>query len=121
MVVERYKVLIGIVGLLSALCVYFYFDPSDTFFPRCPFLTVTGFQCPGCGSQRAIHALLHGDVVSAWHYNAMLLIFIPFIILLLIAETCRIGNPRFYRAVNNSYTIWISAIILVAWGIFRNF
>ncbi len=117
----RYKIPIAIAFLLVAIGVYFYFDPSDNLFPRCPFLLATGYQCPGCGSQRAIHALLHGDVVSAWHYNAILIIFIPIIILLLVAEFRRTRAPRFYSMVNNRYTIWLSMIALVAWGIFRNF
>lgn len=121
MVKRRYKILIAIVLLLIAVCVYFYFDPSDNLFPRCPFLLATGYQCPGCGSQRAIHALLHGDLASAWHYNAIFIVFIPIVILLLVAELRRTLAPRFYRAVNNRYTIWLSMIILVAWGIFRNF
>ncbi len=118
---KRLKYLIAAVTLLVALCVYFYFDPSDHLFPRCPFLVATGYECPGCGSQRAIHALLHGDIVAAWHFNAMLIVFIPIIVTLLIAEFRRTVAPRFYRAVNSSYVIWGSAILLVAWWILRNF
>lgn len=118
---KRLKYLIAIVTLIVALCVYFYFDPSDHLFPRCPFLVATGYECPGCGSQRAIHALLHGDIVAAWHFNAMLIVFIPLIVTLLIAEFRRTAAPRFYRMVNSSYVIWGSAILLVVWWILRNF
>ena len=38
-------------------------------YPPCPFLAVTGLWCPGCGSLRALHALLHLDVGTALARN----------------------------------------------------
>ena len=78
-------VLLSVV-LVTALVVYFLFDPATTPFPRCPFLMLTGWQCPGCGSQRAIHSLLHLDIVAAWRYNALLVLSIPYLLLLVVAE-----------------------------------
>jgi hypothetical protein len=40
----------------------------------CPLRLATGLDCPLCGGTRMGAALLHGDVVAAWHYNAMALI-----------------------------------------------
>ena len=118
---QRDKVVLAVAAVLVAMCVYFYFDPSDNLFPRCPFLMATGYQCPGCGSQRAIHALLHGDIVSAWHFNAMLVVFIPLIVVLIVAEFRRTRAPHFYRLVNSVAVIWTSAVVLILWWIFRNF
>lgn len=71
---------------LSGLCViilaiiYYRFNPAKYgFFPRCPFHTLTGFDCPGCGSQRAIYSLLHGKVGDAIKYNLLLVLSIPFL------------------------------------------
>lgn len=118
---KRDKVVLAVAAVLVAMCVYFYFDPSDNLFPRCPFLVAIGYQCPGCGSQRAIHALLHGDIVSAWHFNAMLVVFIPLIVVLIVAEFRRTRAPHFYRLVNSAAVIWTSAAVLILWWIFRNF
>lgn len=49
------------------------------FFPPCPFYTLTGWRCPGCGSQRAIHQLLNGNVIAAWHYNPLMVAAIPYV------------------------------------------
>lgn len=38
----------------------------------CPFYTLTGLYCPGCGSGRAVQALYHGHVVQAVRYNTLL-------------------------------------------------
>lgn len=35
----------------------------------CPFLTLTGWQCPLCGGTRLGNALLHGDIAAAFAYN----------------------------------------------------
>ena len=48
----------------------FLFDPATTsFYPPCLFRTVLGMQCPGCGSLRAAHQLLHGNLAAAWELN----------------------------------------------------
>jgi len=39
----------------------------------CPIHAVTGFYCPGCGSTRAVKAVLHGDLSLAFHDNALLM------------------------------------------------
>ena len=40
----------------------------------CPFLALTGWQCPLCGATRMGAALLHGDLASAYAFNPALLI-----------------------------------------------
>lgn len=37
-------------------------DPVRPSVIQCPVHGLTGWWCPGCGSTRAVHALLHGDV-----------------------------------------------------------
>ena len=48
-------------------------DPSVAgWYPRCPFQALTGLDCPGCGSLRGTHALLHGALLSAVSHNLLL-------------------------------------------------
>ncbi|MDG1262147.1 MAG: DUF2752 domain-containing protein [Flavobacteriales bacterium] len=35
---------------------------------KCSFKSATGFDCPGCGLQRSVLALLEGDLVGAFVY-----------------------------------------------------
>jgi hypothetical protein len=60
-----------IAGIAAGIVLYF-FDPATTaWFPVCPFRALTGWNCPGCGSLRALHALLHLDIGSALRANAV--------------------------------------------------
>lgn len=73
-----------VAGVAVAVCVVVLalFNPDGGgFFPRCPLFTLTGLQCPGCGSTHAFYALVHGDVRAAWGYNPFTLIVVPLLVL----------------------------------------
>jgi hypothetical protein len=56
------------------------FDPATSgIFPPCPVRYLTGWYCPGCGSLRAIHQLLHGNLRAAWAMNPLTFILLPFL------------------------------------------
>lgn len=116
---------------VSAAVIYGFFDPeSFPYFPRCGFKVLTGYDCPGCGSQRALHALLHGEVSAAWEYNAFLVAIIPLIILLLIGEYLRIFRPsilyssnklkRMERCFTSRWFVLIIAFVALVWWVGRN-
>ncbi len=51
-------------------------------YPSCPILFLTGHWCPGCGGLRAVHALMHGDVVTAVSANLVVVLMVPVAVLL---------------------------------------
>jgi Protein of unknown function (DUF2752) len=56
------------------------FDPATSgVFPPCPLLYLTGWYCPGCGSLRAMHQLLHGNLSAAWALNPLTVLLLPFL------------------------------------------
>lgn len=119
---RRWWIGAGIAAMLVvAAVIYYVYDPATTPFPRCPFLVLTGWECPGCGSQRAIHSLLHLDIAAAWRYNAMLVLSIPYVVLLVVAEWLgRRRQSRLYRVLNSEVLIWSYFALVVAWWILRN-
>ncbi|MGP4110419.1 DUF2752 domain-containing protein [Streptomyces sp. 4N509B] len=42
--------------------------------PPCPFHWATGLLCPACGGTRMTYDAMHGDLVAAFHDNAVLLL-----------------------------------------------
>lgn len=53
-------------------------DPNqEGHYPTCPFLSLTGLQCPGCGSLRTVHALAHGRLDEAVALNVFAVAMFP--------------------------------------------
>ena len=73
-----------LIALVALIIIYYRVSPTTSvFFPKCAFLMLTGLKCPGCGSQRAVHALLHADLASAFAHNALLVLSLPYLALLI--------------------------------------
>ena len=69
---KKYKFIVGILVLLL-VSLYYFFNPTvSNFFPKCPFYIMTGLFCPGCGSQRAIHDMMHLNIFEAINHNSLM-------------------------------------------------
>ena len=100
----------------------FIFEPGKTgFFPACPFRTLTGFTCPGCGSTRGLHRLLHGDIVSALEFNPLMVLSLPFLFYALVRYTAEAvsGRPLQRHNLDAKY-IWMLFGVIMSFWIFRN-
>ena len=100
----------------------FIFEPGKSgFFPACPFRTLTGFTCPGCGSTRGLHRLLHGDVVAAFELNPLMVLSLPFLLYALARYTAAAvrGRPLQKHYVNVRY-IWMLFAAIMSFWVFRN-
>lgn len=56
---------------LSAMALFYFFVVPNNFLLFCPLYSATGIECPGCGSQRAFHQLLHGNISGALRQNLL--------------------------------------------------
>lgn len=100
---------------------YYAVDPArSAWMPRCPLKWMTGLECPGCGSQRAVHALLHGDIAAAWHANALLVALLPAIAAGIWLELRRESHPRLYARVHSPLAIIAAGAVIAVWGVARN-
>jgi hypothetical protein len=76
--VKKLAIAAGALAMTGALAVLFLFDPTRVpIYPQCVFHQWTGLDCPGCGCLRATHALLHGDLNAALHFNPCLVLSLP--------------------------------------------
>lgn len=109
-------------GLLVVLGVVYYFvDPMEVrWMPKCLWKLATGTDCPGCGSQRMAHALMHGDLRAAWHANAYALCMLPLIGGMIWLEFSRERYPQIYRKVHSPLLIWALAGSVLIWWVVRN-
>ena len=104
-----------VAGLCLAVFLLYFFPPAETrFYPRCIFHAVTGLECPGCGSLRAAHSVLHGDFAMAFRLNPLLFVLLP-----LAGLTWVIYRPGGFSAVPAKW-IWALLGVIIAFGVLRN-
>src|SRR2546421_12109023 len=102
---------------LAAGSIYlFIFEPGKSgFFPVCPFRALTGFTCPGCGSTRGLHRLLHGDVVAAFELNPLMVLSLPFLLYALLRYTDAAVRGRPLKRVRlNANSIWLLLVVILS-------
>ena len=98
------------------------FDPRNTdSYPVCPFLGLTGYHCPGCGTLRALHQLLHGNVIGALGYNPLTILALPFIAYSYAAGAARAFRaPALPRVFIPPAWIWALLVGVIAFWVLRN-
>ena len=109
---------LGLVGV----AVLYTFDPRNPgTYPICPFLGLTGYHCPGCGTLRALHQLLHGNVVPALGHNPLTVLSLPFITYSFTDGALRVfriaAPPRVF--IPHQF-IWALFVGIVAFWLLRN-
>ncbi len=98
------------------------FNPATSgIFPSCPLRYLTGLYCPGCGSLRAMHQLLHANLLAAWGMNPLMISLLPFLVYGLASEVLSLcrgqGLPQKFVPAN---WIWALCGLIVLFGIARN-
>lgn len=110
-----------LLGLLL-LWLYFNVNPNgQSFIPKCPFHSITGLHCPGCGSQRALHDFLHGRLLEGFQHNVL----IGLGLLVMFYKAFLWIRSYFYPQKTNNLlynpkTAWAILILIVVFWILRN-
>lgn len=117
------KILTAVAILSIAAIFYYKFNPELVkLFPPCLFKSITGYKCPGCGTQRALHYLLHFDVWNAFLKNPMMVIALPYLIVGLVYEytPLKYRYPNLRKVLFGRIAIYISFVVVVVYWITRN-
>src|SRR5438128_5290568 len=119
---ERLTAAAGVAAMAVGSGFVAYFDPSTAgFFPVCPLYALTGFACPGCGLTRGFHALFHGDVLTALHFNTLIpvwtVIFAYVSVSMLLLAVRGKGLPMWPTWPR---FLWTFMILLLVFGVLRN-
>jgi len=123
------RLYILIIPAIIIIAGFFYYcvDPNKSMLmPKCPLKLMTGYQCPSCGAQRAIHAFLHGNFYEAIAYNFFFIIAIPFLLITAYAVFMRARKKpskltiKLYDFTTNRYTLLAYVFLFFIWWIIRN-
>ena len=102
---------------------YYFINPSLKGHPiHCPWQLLTGTQCPACGSQRALNALVHGHVLEALRYNYFFILSIPYALIAVLVTWYNFGHrlDGLKRVAFHPITLKAYVIIFIVWWIVRN-
>ncbi|ADL53557.1 hypothetical protein Clocel_3891 [Clostridium cellulovorans 743B] len=120
--VQRTITIIVLVIICCGAVLLYKFNPSKVnIFPPCLFKKITGFYCPGCGSTRAIHALLNLNIWQAFRYNMLMVTLLPYMVYEMTAIILKIlFNKEIPRIPMNGKVIYALLITIILYWLFRN-
>ena len=109
-------------AILLAVTLLRHYPPAlYHFYPQCPIHQYLHLDCPGCGTTRALAALLQGHLLEALHLNALTTLLLPIATFyatrsywnLLRAEPIHLPQP-------STRTLQLACAITLAFTILRN-
>ena len=119
---RRWLANLAALAVAAAACVLRRYPPASShFYPRCPVFFWLHIDCPGCGGTRALAALLHGRLNEAMHWNAMVVLFLPFAAVFLALT--------YWRAMKAATFLWptipdsllkLSLVLIAIFTVVRN-
>jgi len=109
-------------AIVGAGAVVFFFNPgTHRFYPVCMFHQLTGLNCPGCGSTRALYALLHGNLPLALKDNSLFI----FTGAVLAARGAWFAAKHFLRQPAGQFLspkmLWAFLVVAGVFTVLRNF
>ncbi len=106
----------------AALAVLATIDPNEPgHYPMCPLLATTGLYCPGCGSLRAVHDLLHGDLHGALARNPLTVLAVPVLLIAWLGWARRSTGRRAPHPTSlPPAAVWGVLVVVVGFWVLRN-
>ena len=104
------------VAVFGAWVLYTFPPETASFYPPCVFRAATGLECPGCGTTRALHHLLHGRFEQAFLLNPMLFAIMG-VALCAIPSLARGRAPQFLMKPSFA---WTALGVVMGWWVVRN-
>lgn len=118
---QRILRLLIAIPIAGACAVLYAINPSGGGYPVCPFYAITGLYCPGCGSLRATHQLLHGNLARAIDFNLLAVIVFPIFIYSSASAAVAVFRGRsLSRVFVSPGLLWVGWGLLIAYWVARN-
>ena len=114
-------VLLALAALPCLALIYARNPEEPDFYPPCMFYILTGLHCPGCGTLRGLHQLLHGNLIGAFGYNPYTMLALPFIgYAFLSALTSATRGKRLPSVFVHPALIWGLLVAVLSFWVLRN-
>lgn len=119
---KSYRIIIVFIPIIIGLIYFYKYNPAESLYPPCPFYYITGLYCPGCGSSRAVHNLLHGRFLKALDLNPLMVLSIPFVLYLFISDMeIHLGKKVIFKRPVFTHGVYIIIIcLIIVYWVLRN-
>jgi Protein of unknown function (DUF2752) len=113
---------VGALGLAAAGYLTAVDPARPGHYPSCPFHLLTGKYCPGCGGLRALHDLLHGQLIAAISSNLLVVLALPVVVGLWAVWTWgRLSGSGRAERVRTPTWLWVAlGACMLVFGVLRN-
>jgi hypothetical protein len=89
-------------------------------YPACPWLTITGMDCPLCGGMRSSTALLHGDWATAVDYNLLAAVMVPLVLVgAVVALLLGARAQPIVQSITSGRALTIALVVVAGWFVLR--
>lgn len=106
--------------LLLSLISYYYLNKYFHIGIPCLFYKITSFKCPGCGITRMLFSILKLDFKSAFFYNPVVFILLPFLSFYILYQEYIYITKQKNKLKIPEFVYYILIFILIIFGILRN-
>jgi|TARA_Y100000294_G_scaffold176508_1_gene199059 hypothetical protein len=119
---RKYLFFISISVLTLGLILFYFPIEQYHYFPPCPWNSITGTFCPGCGTVRGIQSTLNGNLLGLLQNNPLAMLSLPILTLSFFSLFSQgiLGFKPFSVVLSKNEILIIFVVILVYW-IIRNF
>lgn len=114
-------VIITAIIVAGSIILYSSNPATTNVFPSSPFRELTGLFCPGCGTLRGLHQLLHGNLEAAFGFNPFMVLCLPFMFYSYISYTMEVILGRqLYKPFIHPKLISCLLYSIIAYWFLRN-
>lgn len=109
-------------GAAAAVAYVAAVDPNEAgHYPTCPFLMLTGYYCPGCGSMRMVHALAHGQLAEGFGHNPLAFVTLPLVGYAWVRWAIASHTRRPFQArIFRPWSITAFTVVILVYWVVRN-
>lgn len=120
---RRTKVTLLSITLVAIAIVLYTFDPAaaKSIYPPSPSRVLFGIYCPGCGTLRGLHQLLHGNLGTAFVLNPLMVLSLPYLFYVYLRYSLPVITKRKIKPLFiQPHLIWWLVKVILAYWFLRN-
>ena len=115
------KILIAVAIPIFVIVFAAMFGRFNYIMPPCKLYNNFGLMCPGCGGTRSVEALLHGDFLTSFRLNPLVIFFSLLGIAFYAELIFSIFNKKIKIVPRSMVFMWVMIVLFLIFSVVRHF